>query len=167
MTGDATEPLPAVGDPARALPGQIARLGELAGRYLSARAFAALRARGACDPQRHGAARDYQPLTTGEHLEMLALRAAITHDHRPAAPAGAEGTGRSGPEGLLRPARLRRPPPPGPRRPAPRHRRTADPAPVRPETQTISASPGDRRLITAGGGTVPSASAYQRSGVSI
>ena len=32
MTGDATEPLAVVGDPGRALPGQIARFGELAGR---------------------------------------------------------------------------------------------------------------------------------------
>ena len=56
--GEATEPLPAVGHPARALPGQIARFGELAGRDLAARAFAAASARGACDPQRHGAARE-------------------------------------------------------------------------------------------------------------
>jgi hypothetical protein len=126
MTEDATEPLAAVGDPARALPSQIARFGELAGRDLSARAFAALRAREAYDPQRHGAAPNYQPLTTGEQLEMLALRAAITHDHQPAAPAHAAGTGQSRPEGLLRPARLRRPPSPGPRRTSARHRRVAD-----------------------------------------
>lgn len=84
--GEVTEPL---GDPARGLPGQIARFGYLVSRDLSARAFAALRARGAYDPQRHGDARNYQPLSTGEQLEMRALRAAITRDHRPAAAAGA------------------------------------------------------------------------------
>src|SRR5260370_304328 len=88
MTEDATGPLPVVGDPSRALPSQLARFGELAGRDLSARALAALRARGAYDPQRHGDAGSYQLLTTGEQIEMLALRAAITHDHQPAAPAG-------------------------------------------------------------------------------
>jgi len=77
MTGDATEPLPVAGDPGRALPGQLARFGELAGRDLSARAFAALRARGAYDPQRprrrrelpaadrRGTTRDAQP--AGRH----------------------------------------------------------------------------------------------------
>src|SRR5215469_1544793 len=127
MTEEPTEPLAAVGDPGRLLPGQIARFGDLAGRDLSARAFAALRARGAHDPQCHGDAQDYEPLSAGEHLEMLALRAAITHDYRAAAPAETAGTGQSRPlEGLQRPARLRRPSsPPGPRRVA-RHRRTAD-----------------------------------------
>ncbi len=66
MAGEATEPLAAVGDPGRVLPGQIARFGELASRDLSARAFAALRARGASDPQRHGDAGNYRPLTAGE-----------------------------------------------------------------------------------------------------
>jgi len=112
------------------LPGQIARFGELAGRDLSARAFAALRTRGACDPQRYTAVRNYQPLTTGEQREMLALRAAITHDYRPAAPAAAADTGRSGPEGLRRPARLWRPPSPDPGRAAARHRRVADTDPT-------------------------------------
>ena len=83
MAGEATGPLAAAGDPGRVLPGQIARFGELASRDLSARAFAALRARGAYDPQRHGDAGNYQPLTAGEQLEMRALQAAITRDPRP------------------------------------------------------------------------------------
>jgi hypothetical protein len=127
MAGEATGPL---GDPARGLPGQIARFGELASRDLSARAFAALRARGAYDPQRHGGAGTCQPLTAGEQLEMRALRAAITRDHRPAAAAGAEAA-RSGPERLQRPVPLRRLSPPGPPGAPARHRRAADPGPSR------------------------------------
>jgi hypothetical protein len=50
MAGD-TGPPPVVGVPGRTLPVQIARFGELAGRDLAARAFAALQARGADDPQ--------------------------------------------------------------------------------------------------------------------
>ena len=130
MTEATTEPLAAVGD-SRALPGQIARFGELAARDLSARAFAALRARGAYDPRRHGNAENYPPLTTGEQLEMLALRAAITRDHRPAAPAGPADPARSGPERLQRPAPLRHLPPPGPRRAPARHRRVTDTDPSR------------------------------------
>ena len=126
MAGEATEPLAAVGDAGRVLPGQIARFGELASRDLSARAFAALRARGAYDPQRHGGAGNYQPLTTGEQLEMRALRAAITGEHRPAAPAGPADSARSGPERLQRPAPLRRLAPPGPPGAPARHRRVAD-----------------------------------------
>ena len=131
MAGEATEPLAAAGDPGRVLPGQIARFGELASRDLSARAFAALRARGAYDPPRHGDAGNYQPLTTGEQLEMRALRAAITGEHRPAAPAGPADSARSGPERLQRPAPLRRLSPPGPRRTPARHRRVADTGPSR------------------------------------
>ena len=126
MAGEATEPLPAVGDPARALPGQIARFGELAGRDLAARTFAAASARGACDPQRHGAARNYQPLTAGEQREMLALRAALTRDHPSATPVGTAGAARPGPENILRVARLRRPSSPGPPPATARHRRIAD-----------------------------------------
>ena len=130
MAGEATGPLAAIGGPGRGLPGQIARFGELASRDLAARAVAALRARGAYDPQRHGDAGTCRPLTTGEQLKMRALRAAITREHRPAAPAGAEAAP-SGPERLQRPAPLRRPPPPGPRRVPARHRRDADPGPSR------------------------------------
>ena len=39
-----------------------------------ARAFAALRERGAHDPRRHGDARTGRPLTSGEQLEMVTLR---------------------------------------------------------------------------------------------
>jgi hypothetical protein len=130
MTEDATGPLAAAGAAVRILCGQIARFGDLAGRDLSARAFAALRVHGAYDPQRHGDAAKCQPLTTGEHLEMLALRAAITGDHQAAAPAGPADSGRSGPPaGLRRPARLRRPSPPPDLRRAARHRRVADAGP--------------------------------------
>ena len=126
VAGDATEPLAAADDPGGVLPGQIARFGELAGRDLSARAFAMLRARGAYDPQRHGDAGDYQPLTDGEQREMLALRAAIMSGYRPAAGAVAADTGRSGSERLRKPVRLRRPSSPGPHRVAGRHHRAAD-----------------------------------------
>ena len=133
-TGEAAEPPAAVGDPGRILPGQIARFGELAGRDLSARAFAAMRARGAHDQQRHGDAGDYQPLTSGEQLEMLALRAAITCDYHPAVPAGPAEPVQSGPERLVRPVPLRRPSLPGSRRAPARHRRAApEPAQADPE----------------------------------
>jgi hypothetical protein len=107
------------------LPGQIARFGDLFGRDLSARAVAALRHRGACDPRRQGGARDCDPLTADERLELIALRAAITDDSRMAVPADTADLSRSGPPDVLRrPARLWRPsPPPGPRRAAARHRR--------------------------------------------
>jgi hypothetical protein len=129
MTSDATEPLAVVGDPGHVLPGQIARFGELAGRDLMARAFAALRERGAHDPRRHGDARTCRPLTSGEQLEMLTLRAAIAGDHRPAAVADPADTGGSAPAGPQRSARLRHPPPPAPRRADGRHRRVADMGP--------------------------------------
>jgi hypothetical protein len=112
------------GGPGRGLPGLIARFGELAGRDLSARAFAALRARGGYDPLRHGDAGSCRPLTAAEQLELLALRAAITDDDR-AAPAGPADAGRAGlPERIVRPVRLRRPSDPESRREA-RHRRPA------------------------------------------
>ena len=123
-----TEPLAEAGDPGRMLPRQIARFGVLAGRDLAASAFAAVQARGTYDRQRHGNAQDYQPLSAEEQLELLALRAALGNDHAPAVPAGAADAGRSGPpEDFRRLARLRRPSsPPGPQRPAARHRRVAD-----------------------------------------
>lgn len=121
LAQDVTEPLPAIGAADRTLPGQIARFGNLAGRDLSARAFATLRASGSYDPRRHGDTRDCQPLSRGEQLEMLALRTAIAAGYQAAVPAG------SGPaQTITRPIRLRRPlPPPGPHRPAARHRRIA------------------------------------------
>jgi hypothetical protein len=123
MTRDATESIAVVGDPGRVLPGQIARFGELVGRDLMSRAFATLCKRGACDPRRHDDAWTCRPLTSGEQLEMLTLRAAITGDDRLAAAAGPAETGGSAPPGPQGPYRLRRPPPPAPRRADGRHRR--------------------------------------------
>jgi hypothetical protein len=123
---DVTEPLAAVGETGHVLPVQIARFGDLAGRDLSARAFAALRERDGHDPRRHGDDRDYQPLSRAEQLEMRALRTALVSGYQPAVPAGGPGGlgGSGSPQSLLRLARLRRPsPPPGPRRAAARHRR--------------------------------------------
>ena len=121
---DVTEPLAAVGHTGSVLPAQIARFGELAGRDLSARAVAARPERDVLDPGDHGGARDCQPLSQAEQLEMRALRTSLTSGYQPAIPAGAGGSG--APHSLLRLARLRRPsPPPGPRRPAARHRRPA------------------------------------------
>lgn len=124
----ATEPLSAIGNPVLELPGQIARFGDLIGRELSARALAAWRASEARDPQRHVGVQDCEPLSEGEQLEMLALRAAITGDNRMAAPAGtADETQPGSPQILHRPARLWRPaPPPGSQRAPARHRRVAD-----------------------------------------
>jgi len=124
LAGEHTEPPAAVGDPSRILPRQIARFGELAGRDLSARAFAALRARGARDRQRHSDAGDYQPLTREEQLEMLALRRVISCDHQRPAVCPAD-PGRPIPERLVRPVPLRRPSLPGSRRAPARHRRDA------------------------------------------
>ena len=124
LAGERTEPLAAVGDPGRILPRQIARFGELAGRDLSARAFAALRALGARDRQRHGDGGDYQPLTREEQLEMLALRKAISCDHQRPAVWPAD-PGRPVPERLVRPVPLRRPSLAGSRRAPARHRRDA------------------------------------------
>jgi hypothetical protein len=108
---------------------QIARFGELAGRDLSARAFAALRARGAGDPRRPGQARSCPPLTAGEQREMRALRAAITSGPGPAAAAGAAGAGHPGPGRLVPPGRLRRRPSPDPGRAAGRHHRVTGTGP--------------------------------------
>lgn len=125
VAGNVSEPLPPVGTADRTLAGQIARFGDLAGRDLSARAFAALRARGAYDPRRHGDTGDHQPLSQGEQLEMLALRTALASGYRPAPPA--ESGGPDPAQAVPRPVRLRRPSllPPGPRRAPARHRRTA------------------------------------------
>ena len=126
VTDDVTEPLAAVGAAGRVLPRQIARFGDLLGRELSARAFAARRERDDYDPLEYGDGQESWPLSPGEQLEMDALRAALTSGPPPA-PAEPAEAGGSGPRpGLPRPARLRRPSPaPGPRRAAARHRRTA------------------------------------------
>jgi len=121
---DVTEPLAAVGETGRMLAVQITRFGNLAGRDLSARAFAARRERDGYDPRDHGDAGHYQPLSQAEQLEMRALRTALTSGYQPAVPVGPAG-GPGGPQNLLRLARLRRPSPlPGPRRAAARHRRS-------------------------------------------
>ncbi len=128
---DVTEPLAAVGETGPVLPVQIARFGNLVGRDLSARAFAARREQDGYDPRDHGDAGDYQPLSRAEQLEMRALRAALTTGYQPAIPVGPAGMpegldGAVSPQSLLRLARLRRPSPlPGPRRAAARHRRPA------------------------------------------
>jgi hypothetical protein len=48
------------------------RFEELTNRDLVVRAHATLKARGTYDPQRHGDADRYHPLTAAEHLEILA-----------------------------------------------------------------------------------------------
>jgi hypothetical protein len=58
------------------------RFEELANRDLSARAIATLRARGTYDPQRHGDAAKYPPLTTEEHLEVLAAGEMLARRYR-------------------------------------------------------------------------------------
>lgn len=127
-TQDVTEPQPAIGNPGPGLSGQIARFGSLAGRELAARAVAARQANGARDLPCPGGAQGCEPLSAGEQLEMLALRAAIIGDARPVAPAGTGEAGQFGSSEVLnRPARLWRPAPlPGPRRGPARHRRIAD-----------------------------------------
>lgn len=127
MGRDVTEPLPAIGDPGRVLPSQIARFGELIGRELSARAFEALQARGARYPQPRNPGD--QPLTEAEQREMAALRASITYDRPPAAAADAAGTAPSGPpQSIPRPVSLRRRLSAAPRGLAGRHHRAAGPA---------------------------------------
>jgi hypothetical protein len=58
------------------------RFEELANRDLSARAIATLKARGTYDPQRHGDASKYQPLTAEEHLEILAAGEMLARHYR-------------------------------------------------------------------------------------
>jgi hypothetical protein len=58
------------------------RFEELTNRDLSVRAFATLKARGTYDPQRHGDADQYQPLTAAEHLEILAAGEMLARYYR-------------------------------------------------------------------------------------
>ena len=58
------------------------RFDELTNRDLCARAFATLKARGTYDPARHGDADKYQPLTTAEHLELLAVGEVLARHYR-------------------------------------------------------------------------------------
>jgi hypothetical protein len=58
------------------------RFEELANRDLSARAIATLRARGTYDPEQHGDADKYPPLTAEEHLEVLAAGELLARHYR-------------------------------------------------------------------------------------
>ncbi len=58
------------------------RFEELTNRDLMVRAHATLKARGTYDPQRHGDAEKYQPLTTAEHLEILAAGEMLARYYR-------------------------------------------------------------------------------------
>ena len=58
------------------------RFEELTNRDLMARAHAALRARGAYDPDKHGDTSKYPPLTTEEHLELLAAGEMLARYYR-------------------------------------------------------------------------------------
>jgi hypothetical protein len=125
LTDGPTQPLPLVSGPRGVLAAQLARFGELAGRDLSARASAALRAGRAHDPRRRDEERACPPLTADEHQEMAALHAAITGAQAPADAGSAAAEGQSGPDNPPRPPRLRRRSPPGPARSAGRHHRPA------------------------------------------
>jgi hypothetical protein len=58
------------------------RFEELTNRDLMVRAYATLKACGSYDPQRHGDADKYQPLTAGEHLEILAAGEMLARYYR-------------------------------------------------------------------------------------
>jgi len=58
------------------------RFDELTGRETMVRAIATLKARGNYDPAKHPDASTYQPLTVGEHLEVLALGEALARHYR-------------------------------------------------------------------------------------
>ena len=58
------------------------RFEELAFRDLSVRGFAILKARGTYDPDKHGDADRYQPLTDAEHLEILAAGEVLARYYR-------------------------------------------------------------------------------------
>jgi hypothetical protein len=58
------------------------RFEELDNRDLSARAIATLQVRGTYDPQRHGDADKYPPLTAEEHLEVLAAGELLARHYR-------------------------------------------------------------------------------------
>jgi hypothetical protein len=58
------------------------RFQELGDRDLSARAIATLRARGTYDPEQHGDAAKYPPLTAEEHLEVLAAGELLARHYR-------------------------------------------------------------------------------------
>jgi hypothetical protein len=58
------------------------RFDELSNRDLCVRAYATLEARGTYDPVKHGDASKYQPLTTAERLELLAVGEVLARHYR-------------------------------------------------------------------------------------
>jgi hypothetical protein len=58
------------------------RYDELTNRDHTARAIATLKARGTYDPAKHPDASEYQPLTTAEHLEVLAAGEVLARHYR-------------------------------------------------------------------------------------
>jgi hypothetical protein len=58
------------------------RFEELTNRDLTVRAHTTLKTRGTYDPQRHGDADKYQPLTAEEHLEILAAGEMLARYYR-------------------------------------------------------------------------------------
>ena len=58
------------------------RFEELTNRDLMARAHATLKARGTYDPHKHGETGKYPPLTTDEHLELLAVGEMLARYYR-------------------------------------------------------------------------------------
>jgi hypothetical protein len=58
------------------------RYDELTSRNHTARAIATLKARGTYDPAKHPDASNYPPLTTAEHLEILAVGEVLARHHR-------------------------------------------------------------------------------------
>jgi hypothetical protein len=58
------------------------RFDELASRDSTARAIATLKARGTYDPAKHPDACEHQPLTTAEHLEILAIGEVLARHYR-------------------------------------------------------------------------------------
>jgi len=58
------------------------RFDELTSRDTTVRAIATLKARGTYDPAKHSDASDYPPLTTDEHLEVLAIGEVLARHYR-------------------------------------------------------------------------------------
>ena len=87
QTGEAASPLPATTYEQaqatyRCTSDARERFEELDNRDLSARAIATLQARGTYDPQQHGDADKYPPLTAEEHLEVLAAGELLARHYR-------------------------------------------------------------------------------------
>lgn len=58
------------------------RFDELTNQHLMARSEAVLKARGEYDPQKYGPEGEYAPLTTAEHLELLAAGEVLARYYR-------------------------------------------------------------------------------------